>query len=63
LNSVKIILKYTSKCFKCGEWIVKKSPALWCKGKGIKCIECIVGFTEDNSRLIVIEPDEEFYLK
>jgi len=63
MNSVKIILKYTGQCFECGQWIMKGSSALWFKGIGIKCIECIISFAEDNSRLIIIEPDEEFYLK
>lgn len=38
-------------------------PAFWIPGIGIKCIECKEQFVEDDSRLIVIEPDEDFYLK
>lgn len=62
-NSVKITVKYSGKCFECREYILKGNSALWYKKIGIKCIECATQFIPDDSKLIIIEPDEEFYLK
>ena len=59
----RIIVQHSGKCIECDEWIMQGEPALWIQGIGIKCIECKEEFTEDNSRLIIYEPDEEFYLK
>ena len=62
---IEITVKYSAKCIECDEYILNGEKALWIEGQGIKHLtnECIIGFREDNSRLVVIEPDEDFYLK
>ena len=62
---IEITVKYSGKCVECNEWIQKGEKAFWLEGEGIKHLanECIIGFREDDSRLVVIESDEEFWLK
>ena len=55
--------KFAGKCLECSETIYPGETILWSKGFGIKHQDCVEGFSEDNSRLIIHETDEEFYLK
>lgn len=58
-----IKVKHSGKCFECNEWIMAGEFALWEEGVGIKHEECKVELSDDDSRLVVIDPDPDFYLK
>jgi len=61
-----IRVKHSGKCFECGGWIMQGEFAYWKKGFGIKHQECkddSINKIEDDSRLVVIDPDPDFYLK
>lgn len=60
---VIITAKFSATCYMCGDWIDKGDTAYWKKLIGIKHYpECPTGITEDDSRLIIQESDEDFYL-
>jgi len=55
----EIEIKFSSQCIECDGWIMKGESALWLVNVGIKHKECPTGITEeDDSRLVIIEPDE-----
>lgn len=59
-----ITVRHSGHCTKCGDWIMKGEKALWDEGKGISHDECPnQDLPVDDTRLVVIDPDPDFYLK
>ena len=61
---IEITVKYSAKCIECDELIPKGVKAFWIEGIGIQHLtnECIIGFRDDNSRLVIIDEKDEDYL-
>ena len=58
-NWILIETNFPNKCVECGEEIDIGDSTYWKKGIGLKCYpECAIGFTEDNSRLVIIDSDD-----
>jgi hypothetical protein len=56
----KIETKFPNKCILCNEQIDIGDTVYWRKGVGLKHYpECTIGFRENDSRLIIIDEDDE----
>lgn len=55
----KITAKFTNKCIECGNYINQGDIALWMQNLGIKHIECPTGIIEDDSRLVIIDKEDQ----
>ena len=61
---ILIQTNYPNKCVLCGEQIDIGDSTYWKKGIGLKCYpECATGFTENESKLVIIDDEFEDYLK
>lgn len=58
---ILIQANYPNICVECAEQIDIDDSTYWKKGTGLKCYpKCATGFTEEDSRLVIIEPDDPF---
>jgi len=58
---ILIQTNFPNKCVECGESIDTGDSAYWKKGTGLKHYpQCPRRLTEDDSRLVIIDPDDPF---